>query len=209
LRLALARVARALDSAGLNHGHAGNVSVRDGAGMLITPSGIDAASLHATSMVAMSLDGAVAGARHEPSSEWRLHAAVYAARADLGAVVHAHPPYATALACVRRAIPAFHYTVALSGAAQIPCAGYATFGSPQLADAVLGALGTHGRACLMANHGMLAAGADLNGALLLAREVEFLAQVYWLSLQAGSPELLDTAEMERVSERMRGYGRQQ
>lgn len=208
MRDALARTARALECSGLNHGHAGNVSVRDGAGMLITPTGIAAASLDAACMVAMALDGTVAHGQLAPSSEWRLHAALYTARGDIGAVVHAHPPHATALACARRAIPAFHYTVALSGAAQIPCAAYATFGSAQLADAVVDALGTHGRACLMANHGMLAAGADLEGALMLAREVEYLAQVYWLSLQAGTPVLLDDAEMARVRRQIRGYGHQ-
>lgn len=208
MRDALAAAARALEASGLNHGHAGNVSVRNGAGMLITPTGIAAASLDAASMVAMALDGTPAHGQLAPSSEWRLHAAVYAARGDIGAVVHAHPPHATALACARRAIPAFHYTVALSGAAQIPCAAYATFGSAQLADAVVRALGTHGRACLMANHGMLSAGADLDGALRLAREVEYLSQVYWLSLQAGPPVLLDDAQMARVAEQIRGYGRQ-
>ncbi len=207
MRDALARAARALDAAGLNHGHAGNVSMRHGAGMLITPTGIPAQDLDGGAMVALDLDGTAAPGQRTPSSEWRFHAALYAARADVHAVVHAHPPFATALACARREIPAFHYTVALAGAARIPCAGYATFGTGALADAVVGALGASGRACLMANHGMLAVGADLDAALALAREVEYLARVYWLSLQvAGGPVILDDPEMARVHERMRGYG---
>lgn len=202
------RAARTLEDWGINHGHAGNISVRDGDGMLITPSGISADALTADSMVAMSLDGAAARDALKPSSEWPFHAAAYRARPDIAAVVHAHPPYATALACARRDIPAFHYTVALSGAASIPCADYATFGSDDLADAVVSALGDDGRACLMANHGMLTAAASLDDALSLAREVEFLARVYTLSLQVGPPVLLDDDEMARVLDRIRGYGQQ-
>lgn len=204
---ALARAARALAAAGLNHGSSGNVSVRTGAGMLITPSAIPADALRARAMVAMSLDGAPRAGAGRPSSEWPLHAALYRARPDLAAVVHAHPPYATALACARRSIPAFHYTVAVTGATRIPCAGYATFGSPELADTVVAALGESGTACLMANHGMLAASADLDGALSLATEVENLARLYWLTLQAGGPVILDDAEMTGMLERIRAYTR--
>ena len=208
MREALVRAARALDSSGLNHGHAGNLSVRDDTGMLITPSGVPAADLDAGAMVALDLEGTPAPGQLKPSSEWRFHAAVLKARPDVHAVVHAHPPHATALACARRSIPAFHYTVALSGAAEIPCADYATFGSPALADAVVAALGRSGCACLMANHGMLAVGADLDRALALAVEVEFLARVYALSLMVGPPAILDAAEMARVQERIRDYGQQ-
>jgi len=208
LRQALLGAARALEDHGLNHGHAGNVSVRDGAGMLITPSGIPADALQASDMVGMDLHGDAAPGQRRPSSEWRFHAAVYQARDDVGAVVHAHPPHATALACARREIPAFHYTVALTGAAGIPCAGYATFGSAELAVAVVQALGDGGRACLMANHGMLTAAGDLDTAIMLAREVEYLSQVYALSLQVGPPVLLDDDEMQRVLQRIKGYGQQ-
>jgi L-fuculose-phosphate aldolase len=194
---------------GLNHGHAGNVSVRGAAGMLITPSGIDAAALEADAIVAVTLDGTHADGPHAPSSEWRLHAALYRARADLGAVVHAHPPHATALACQRREIPAVHYTVALCGQARIPCARYATFGSEALARSIVDELGERGRACLMANHGMLAAGSTLDAALALAVEVEYLARIYWLSLQGGTPVLLDDEEMARVHERIGQYGRRE
>ena len=119
---------------------------------------------------------------------------------------HAHPPYATALACTRSGIPAFHYMVAVAGSASIPCAPYATFGSPELAAAVVNTLGVGGRACLMANHGMLAAAPDLDAALSLAREVEFLAQTYCLSRQCGEPVILDDAEMGRVMASFRHYG---
>jgi len=207
LRHALAAAARVLEATGLNHGRAGNVSVRVDGGMLITPTAVCAQELDAAAMVAMGLDGTTRAGAGRPSSEWRFHAAVYTARPDLAALVHAHPPYATALACARKSIPAFHYTVALAGTAHIGCADYATFGTPELAHAVVVALGAAGRACLMANHGLLAASGDLDGALALAQEVEYLARVYWLTLQAGGPVILDDAEMERVLARMVDYHR--
>ena len=196
----------ALDAAGLNHGHAGNISVRTPTGMLITPSGIAADKLDQQSIVQMQLDGTVEPSQLKPSSEWHFHAAVYQARSDLNAVVHAHPPYATALACARMAIPAFHYTVALSGASSIPCAPYATFGTAELAAAVIDTLGSTGRACLMANHGILCAGGNLDAALSLAGEVEYLARVYSLTLQTGKAVILDDKEMQRVLARIKDYG---
>jgi L-fuculose-phosphate aldolase len=174
--------------------------------MLITPSGIAISELNKKSMVQMHLDGSAAPAQCTPSSEWQFHAAVYQARDDLNAVVHAHPPYATALACARMAIPAFHYTVALSSATSIPCAPYATFGSTQLATAVVDTLGDTGQACLMANHGILCAGTTLDAALALAIEVEYLAHVYTLTLQTGRAIILDDEEMHRVLERVQDYG---
>jgi L-fuculose-phosphate aldolase len=206
LRKALVRAAQALERAGLNHGTSGNVSVREGDGMLITPSGIPAGDLQATQMVSLSLDGESPAQPLKPSSEWRLHAAVYANRDDIKAIVHTHSPYATAIACAREPLPAFHYSIAMSGADVIPCAGYATFGTAALAESLLSALGTGGLACLMANHGMLAAGADLDRATGLAEEIEFLARIYVLCRQVGEPVILDDAEMDRVRARIGDYG---
>ncbi|MFT5446746.1 MAG: L-fuculose-phosphate aldolase [Gammaproteobacteria bacterium] len=221
MRQALLGACLALDAEGLNHGHAGNISVRTPSGMLITPSGIAAGQLESNAMVQMRFDGNVYrsddggdnGGGHsgslKPSSEWHLHAAVYHARDDLNAVVHAHPPYATALACARKSIPAFHYTVALSGASSIPCAPYATFGTPELATSIVETLGASGRACLMANHGILCASDNLEGALSLATEVEYLARVYSLTLQVGNAVILDEQEMQRVLARVKDYGQPQ
>ena len=206
MRQALLRAALALDAQGLNHGSAGNISVRTLDAMLITPSGIATHQLDEQAMVQMHFDGTVPPAQLKPSSEWRLHTAVYQARNDLNAVVHAHPPYATALACARMVIPAFHYSVALSGTISIPCAPYATFGTAQLATAIVDTLGSKGRACLMANHGILCAGADLEAAMALAVEVEYLAQTYTLTLQTGNAVILDDEEMQRVLERVQSYG---
>ena len=136
-----------------------------------------------------------------------MHLDVYRARPEAGAVVHVHSPYATALSCHRRGIPAFHYMVAAAGGADIRCADYATFGTQALSDAMLLAMEGR-RACLLANHGQIAFGPSLDKALWLAGEVETLARQYLLALGIGGPTLLDDAEMDRVLELFRTYGRQ-
>lgn len=190
---------------GLNEAAAGNLSLRlPGDAMLITPSGVLPEALSADAMVRVGLDGRWApGAR--PSSEWRFHRDIYLARADAGAVVHVHSPHATALACTRRALPPFHYMVAVAGGSDVRCASYATFGTQALSDRVLEAL-VDRKACLLANHGLIALGADLQEALRVAGEVEALARQYALALAMGGPVLLDEAEMQRVLCRFEDYG---
>src|SRR5262249_17448034 len=141
-----------------------------------------------------------------PSTEWRLHRDLLAARPEIGAVVHCHPPFGTALACCRRDIPAFHYMVAVAGGNCIRCARYATFGTPGPAATPPGGWAGR-RACRLANRGSLAVGKDLDDALRVAIEVEVLAEQYWRALQVGEPVLLDDAEMARVHERFRDYGK--
>ncbi|HEY5789381.1 MAG TPA: class II aldolase/adducin family protein, partial [Gammaproteobacteria bacterium] len=155
-------------------------------------------------VVAMGLDGSVRSAG-KPSSEWRFHRDIYAARGEIAAVVHTHSPFATSLACLGRGIPAFHYMVAAAGGVDIRCAEYATFGTQELSDQALRALEGR-RACLLDRHGVIATGLNLAKALALAVEVENLAEMYWRTLQVGSPRVLDGAEMERVLERFRSYG---
>jgi len=142
-----------------------------------------------------------------PSSEWRFHRDIYAARADAQAIVHTHAPFATTLACMHRGIPPFHYMVAVAGGKDIRCAPYATFGTQELSDHAVAALAGR-RACLLANHGMIAIGASLDGALALAVEVETLAEMYWRALQIGEPSPLPDAEMDVVLEKFRTYGQQ-
>ncbi|MGR8919564.1 MAG: class II aldolase/adducin family protein, partial [Gammaproteobacteria bacterium] len=189
---------RELDRRGLNRGATGNASLRSGGDFLVTPSGVAPSLLGCGSMVRLSPDGEVL-AGGQPSSEWRFHAAIYRERSDAGAVVHVHSTWATALACQRRALPAFHYMVAVAGGADIRCADYATFGTEALSEAVLAALDGR-RACLMANHGMVALGADLSAAVDLAVEVEALAQQYLAASMSGEPRLLDEREMSTVRE---------
>jgi L-fuculose-phosphate aldolase len=194
-----------MEAAGLNHGSAGNASLRLDGGLLITPSGVPAQALRADAMVAVRGDGAIA-AGMRPSSEWRMHQAIYAARADVDAIVHCHSRYATALACRRQALPAFHYMVALFGGHSVPCAPYATFGSEALAAGAVDALGGLS-ACLLANHGQITVASDPAAALALARELEELAAQYLLANARDEAVLLDGDEMDRVLQRFGDYRR--
>lgn len=207
LRAEIVRVARALDAAGLNRGASGNVSARDGAAMLITPSGVPPAGLAPETIARMALDGDAGGWEGPlaPSTEWRFHRDLYRARPEFGAVVHAHAPWSTVLAVARRPIPPVHYMIAAFGGADIRCAGYARFGTAALSAEVVAAMA--GRSgCLMANHGMLTAGPDLARALWLAGELEALAQQHVFALAIGGPVLLSAAEIAEAADAFAGYG---
>jgi L-fuculose-phosphate aldolase len=205
LRLRLVAVARRLSSLGMNQGKSGNMSVRVDAGYLVTPSGRAYETLGGDDIVFVDANGQAHG-RYAPSSEWRLHRDIYRRFADARAVVHTHSPFATTLSCLRRDIPPFHYEIAFAGGRDVRCAEYATFGTQELSDHALSALEGR-RACLLANHGAVAFGADLEDAAMLAEKVEALARLYWQALQIGEPRLLDDAEMARVAEKFAGYGR--
>ncbi len=202
-REALVEAARSLSALGINQGTSGNLSIRIPSGFLITPSALPYARTQPSDIVLMGLDGSVQGTRR-PSSEWRFHRDIYAARPNAGAVVHTHANYATTLACLGRSIPPFHYMVAVAGGEDIRCAPYATFGTQELSDHVLTAL--RGRkACLLANHGMIAFDANLESALSLAVEVETLARQYWQALQAGEPGILTPEQMAEVLKKFEDY----
>ena len=205
LREAIVVTARAMNAAGINRGNAGNVSARNADGFLITAAALPYHAMTVEDVVAMTFDGETRGNR-EPSSEWRFHRDIYRARPDLNAIVHAHAPFATSLACLDRGIPPFHYMVALAGGYDIRCAPYATFGSDDLARHVVAALDGR-KACLMSHHGMVAADATLDAALALAVEVETLAEMYWRALQIGEPALLSADEIGVVLAKFSTYGR--
>ena len=206
LREQLVAALQRLDALGLNRGSTGNLSHRLGAGMLITPTGMGADELRASDLVWLGDEGTLRG-DWQPSSEWHFHRAIYAARPDLNAVVHTHSVNATALACLERGLPAFHYMVAVAGGDNVPCTAYHTFGSEALSHAVAQALGER-KACLLAHHGVIAAESSLPRALALAVTVEELAQQYILSLALGTPPLLDDDEIARVLVKFRSYGQQ-
>lgn len=194
-----------LEALGLNRGTSGNLSARTRSGFLITPSGVPPAGLEPGRIVALQGDGRPIEPLARPSSEWRFHRDIYAARPDAGAIVHVHSTQATALACHGRSIPAFHYMVAVAGGTDIRCAPYARFGSQALSDAAVSALDQR-RACLLANHGMITLGSDIEAALGLAIEVEALAAQYLAACTLGEPRRLDPAEMDGVLEQFRTYG---
>jgi len=211
--LDLIGTACALHTQRLTVANSGNVSLRYENGFLITPSGVLYEQLAPQDIVHVALtteddEAKILAGTRTPSSEWRFHRDIYAARPDVGAIVHAHSHYCAALACLRREIPAFHYMVAKAGGNSIRCSDYATFGTQALSDAVVKALDGR-RACLMANHGMVALGSSLQSALLMAQEVESLAGQYCEALKLGQPVLLDAAEMERVARQFDGYGQSQ
>jgi L-fuculose-phosphate aldolase len=206
LRRAMIETARGMNRAGLNQGTSGNLGHRVEDGFLVTPSGMDYDRLVPADIVLMRFDGGREG-RRAPSSEWRFHRDILAARPDVGVVLHVHSMFATTLACLGRDIPSFHYMVAVAGGDTIRCAPYATFGTEELSrHAVAGLDGR--KACLLANHGMIALGSDLRSALKLAVEVETLAAMYWRALQVGEPTILDAAEMSRVLVKFKDYGKQ-
>lgn len=204
LRHEVINTALALTRLGLNKGAAGNVSVRIADGFLITPSGVPAEQLTPNDIVEMDFDGAVRGER-APSSEWRFHWEILKNRPELGGVIHTHAPYCTTLAVMGRDIPAFHYMIAVAGGKDIRCAPYATFGSKELCDNAVAAMRDR-KACLLAQHGMIAADATLKKALRMTVEVEELARLYWQALQIGTPPVIADAEMERVLEKFKTYG---
>ena len=207
-RLAVVETLQALSTENLNRGTSGNVSAFTGDGMLISPTGVTPDQLLPEHIVHMSLDGDVDTDQLTPSSEWQMHADVYRSKPGVTAVVHCHSPYATILACARKSIPALHYMVAATGSYGIPLADYATFGSKELSQANLEALSTS-MACLLANHGQLAIGFDLPGALKLAVLVEEQAHCYWGTLSIGGPVILDKAQMDDVLTAFMNYGQQE
>jgi L-fuculose-phosphate aldolase len=200
----LLNITRKLSDSGLNRGTSGNASVRVSDGLLVTPSGMEVEAMTPHDMVWLDGKGKFHGER-QPSSEWRFHHDILKARPEIGAVIHTHSMFATTLACLHRDIPSFHYMIALTGAATIRCAPYALFGSQALSDNALTAL-ADSKACLLANHGMIALGEDLNKAYAVAQEVETLCEQYWRVLQIGEPQLLNDQQMAEVFEQFKGYG---
>jgi L-fuculose-phosphate aldolase len=205
----LLKITRKLSELGLNKGTAGNASVRlnnqTPEGFLITPSGMPIDEMTSASMVHMQFDGSF-DANKKPSSEWHFHRDILASRPEVNAIVHTHSMFATTLACLHKDIPPFHYMIAVVGGDTIRCAPYALFGSQALSDNALTAL-IDRKACLLANHGMIALGRDLEDALAVTVEVENLCEQYWRALQLGEPHILSEVEMRDVFQQFKGYGK--
>ena len=204
LRQQIIDTAQELAARGLSPGLSGNISARVDEGLLITPSAMDYSDLLPDDIVLVPHDGDVPPGQRKPSNETPFHRAIFAAFPDAHAVLHCHSPKATALACLRKPIPAFHYMVAVAGGDDIRVADYFTPASHQLAEASVKALSGR-KACLLANHGQVAFGASLAEGLALACEVETLAAMYLDALAAGEPQLLSAAEMAEVRELFKSY----
>lgn len=207
LRNAIVVACRQMNALGINQGTSGNISVRWLDGLLITPSGVPYERMTQADIVFLQFDGSYEH-RLKPSSEWRFHCDIMQARGNIGAIVHAHPIWATAFAICRKEIPAVHYMIAAAGGPTIRCGDYASYGTAELSQIALAAL--EGRnACLLANHGMIATGADLDKAMWLAVEVETLCRQYAAALQIGEPHVLSNDEIARTVEKFNAYGLQQ
>jgi L-fuculose-phosphate aldolase len=209
LRAAIVEAVRRLDTLGLNRGSTGNASARctlgGKPGMLITPTGMGAADLRAEDIVWRGEDGTLLGA-WQPSSEWHFHAATYTARPDAMAVLHTHSTHATALACLERKLPAFHYMVAIAGGDDVPLVPYHTFGTEALSRGVATALAARD-ACLLSHHGLVTVGASMARAMKVMVEVESLCEGYLKALAIAEPPLLSAGQMVEVIEKFRTYGR--
>ena len=207
--LQIVHASKRLVENGMNRGSSGNISVRSETGFkdrnsfLITPSGIDPEKMTDKSICLINMAGENAG-EGNPSSEWRMHRDIYEARPDIHAIVHAHSSFATTLACMQLDVPPFNYMIAVTGGNTIPCAPYALFGTQELSDSALKVLENR-YACLLAHHGMLALGNNLDHALAIAIEVESLAEQYWRILQTGHLKLLSAKQMDAVHEKFRDY----
>ena len=206
LRKQIIATAQRMNALGINRGKSGNVSARWKTGFLVTPSGLPYEETKPADIVFIDAQARAKGKR-APSSEWRFHFDIYKGKSEAQAVVHTHSSFATTLSCLGLAVPAFHYMVAVAGGNSIRCATYATFGTQELSDHALVALENR-RACLLANHGMIATGANLDAALALAVDVEALCEQYWRALQIGKPNLLSDDEMAVIVEKFRTYNAQ-
>lgn len=205
IRQALVDYSRLCVTRKLSNATAGNISMRFGSAMLITPSGVDPDRMEPGHIAEVAFDGSFTGPL-KPSSEWALHSALYRSRPETKAIVHAHPTYCVAVSCLREPIPSFHYMVASFGGNDVPCAPYAPFGTQALADAVAGTMGMEYTACLMANHGMIAIAATLDAAFAKTEKLEVLATQYQLSRSIGAPVLLSEDDMAVVHEAYKTYG---
>jgi len=206
LRKQIIATALRMNALGINRGKSGNVSARWKDGFLVTPSGLPYEETKPGDIVFIDRKAKAKGKR-APSSEWRFHFDIYHGKSEVHAVVHTHSSFATTLACLGMGVPAFHYMVAVAGGNDIRCAPYATFGTQTLSDHALKALQDR-KACLLANHGMIAASGTLTGTLALAVEVETLCEQYWRCLQIGKPNLLSDDEMAVVVEKFKSYNSQ-
>ncbi len=192
----------------LTTGSGGNLSIMNRKENLVAikPTGVDYLEMKPADVVVVDMDGKVVDGDLLPSSEVRFHLALLAKRSDANAVLHTHQIYATTIACMNMELPAVHYLVGFSGN-KVPLARYATFGTQALSDSIVEAIGNY-NACLMANHGIVTVGKDINAAFNTAEELELVARIYCIGKSMGEPVILSDAEMKTVVEKFGSYGQQ-
>ena len=208
LREEITRVSRRMSDSGLVPTTSGNVSARTPEGdVLITPSGLPYEDLEPEDMVLVDIEGKVLEGSLEPSSEVPMHTGLYRAKLGVGGVVHTHAPYSTALACLGLEIPPVHYLLAaLSEEGRVPLAGYATYGTEELAGYASEALGDAHSVCLLQNHGTIAVGETASKAYSLTEILEEMAGIYYRTLLAGEPVILGPERIAEVRAKIANYG---
>ena len=198
-RAELIRYARKLATSGLVRGTQGNLSVRDAesGAICVTPSGAEYETLSAEDVVVLSPDGAVVEGQWKPTVEAPTHLRIYRERADVGAVIHAHAPYATAFGVAYQRLPIVLEEAALCLGGPVPVAPYQMSGTGAFAEVVARALGS-GAAVIWGNHGILVAGPSLKQTYAMAHACEDNAQAYLLARQLGEPRVLPPDEIARL-----------
>ena len=207
LRESLIDACQRMNLLGINQGSSGNISVRCGEQMLISPSAIPYDQLEPRMIASMPIEGAYGAwqGSHRPSTEWRFHLDIMRARPEVSAIVHSHPTFATVLAIAHRDIEACHYMIAAFGGDNIRCAPYAVFGSEELSALAVDALRDR-MGCLLANHGMVVLGETLDKAMWRAVELETIARQYYYALLLGSPNILSAADIDATLSKFNSYG---
>ncbi|MCX8044542.1 MAG: class II aldolase/adducin family protein [Desulfobacterota bacterium] len=196
---------RRMLSVGLTVGTGGNLSIRCSDKLIaISPSGVPYETMRPSDVPVVDISGHAVLGKKKPSSELPMHLAVYQHRQDINALVHTHSRYATALSCARMDLPPIHYTIGFAGSS-VRCAPYALYGTAELAEHAVTFMG-NGKAVLLANHGVLAGGATLGEAFMIAQVVEYCAELFCLSRVIGTPHCLSAKEMQRVIRNLTEYG---
>lgn len=195
-----------LITSNLTTGSGGNLSIINRKENLIAikPTGVDYMIMKPSDVVVVTPDGAIVDGALKPSSEIRFHLALLKYREDINAVVHTHQVFATTIACMNWELPAVHYLVGFSGN-KVPLAKYATFGSQELSDNILAAIGNY-NACLMANHGIVTVGTNIESAFAAAEELELVSRIYYQAKSMGEPVILSDEEMKIIGEKFKTYG---
>lgn len=206
-RIKIVEFGKKASETGLCTGTSGNISIYDPEEglMVIKPSGLGYFETNPEDIVVMKLDGTIVEGTRKPSSEWAMHVSFYKENSDARSVVHTHQPYCTVFACMQMPIKAVHYVIASAGTIEVPCAEYATFGTSELADNAIKALG-HSKAVLLANHGLITYGPSIEKAFSLANNLEFCAEMQWRCMAIGNPVILSEVQMNDVQEKFKTYG---
>jgi len=208
LKAEVIKYSKKLNITNLSALRSGNISVRANEkgveGFYITPSGMKYSSLRIEDIVFVSLKGIFDKKKNKPSSEWRFHKDIYVNKKEAKAIVHAHSTCATAVSSHKKNVPAFHYMVAVAGGEDLKCSKYATFGTKQLSNNIIKALKNRS-ACLIANHGQVAFGTNLDKAFELAQEIENICHQYINALRIGIPKILSKKEIKIVLGKFKNY----